>query len=211
MALGTVRTPRQSRILTLAQQSKPLVRNVPLCPDLVWSRLQEVCELLLDVPFASTFSVSVMGGKGVRVRTTHQGLNPSACKTFEISSTSKFVKRYNLTSFLRLDGVQTFFGRPISFLRFCGTLISCTSGVRFWFVEVVGDVVLLESCVSAKLKMEDLAVDGLELSGLMSADISSRLKWGSNSTGGTNATVRIARGRVVGVGNRLSQGGVFDG
>jgi hypothetical protein len=59
--------------------------------------------------------------------------------------------------------------------------------------------------------MEDLAVDGLELSGLMSAGISSRLKWGSNGTGGTNATVKIARGRVAGVGNRLSQGGVFDG
>jgi hypothetical protein len=49
------------------------------------------------------------------------------------------------------------------------------------------------------------------LSGLMSAGISSRLKWGSNGTGGTNATVKIARGRVAGVGNRLSQGGVFDG
>lgn len=82
--------------------------------------------------------------------------------------TSKFVIKYNLTSFRNRDGVQAFFGRPITLRRLGPGLVSCISRpcLRLTVVQGSGDVGLLDRTESAELNIDDIAVDGLVLNWL---------------------------------------------
>ena len=109
----------------------------------------------------------------------HHVLKLSVLNTFAISSTSRFVMRYNLTTLRRREAVQPFLGRPITFVRFCEICTSCVPRPRLRFSgEPRGEVVEegMESSIESgeRLKMEKKSgVEGLEMSGLMEADIAS--------------------------------------
>jgi hypothetical protein len=82
--------------------------------------------------------------------------------------TSKFVIKYNLTSFRNRDDVQAFFGRPITLRRLGPGLASCISRpcLRLTVVQGSGDVGLVDRTESAGLNTDDIAVDGLVLNWL---------------------------------------------
>lgn len=82
---------------------------------------------------------------------------------------SKFVIKYNLTSFRSRVGVQAFFGRPITRIRLEPALDCLVSRSCLRFLGVRGkggDVGLVEKTELAELKTDDLAVDGLVLKAL---------------------------------------------
>ena len=83
--------------------------------------------------------------------------------------------RYNLTSLRRREAVQPFFGRPITFLRFCETFTSCVPRPRLRILGVpVCEVVEegIESGIeSGVLKMEKSAVEGLTEADMASTPI----------------------------------------
>lgn len=92
------------------------------------------------------------------------------------------MKRYNLTSLRRREAVQSFFGRPwvafferpTNFLRFCGTFTSCVTRRRLRFLGGLIYDVLDEGNEPDKLLQDEMfAVEGLEISGLMEADMDS--------------------------------------
>lgn len=105
-------------------------------------------------------------------RRIYRGLKSSACKTFAISSTSKSVIKYNLTSFRNRVGVQAIFGRPLVRLRL--ELASAPSESPAYLRVLIGTggvAGLLDRIEFAELKIEEFAVDGLVLDGLKGHEI----------------------------------------
>lgn len=105
-------------------------------------------------------------------RRIYRGSKSFACKTFAISSTSKSVIKYNLTSFRNRVGVQAIFGRP--FVRLRLELASAPSESPVYLRVLIGTggvAGLLDRIEFAELKTEEFAVDGLVLDGLKGHEI----------------------------------------